>query len=284
MPKKGGKKKKGPDFETTGWLPEARAPASTRSRAHTRTLTQARRHAHSHARKRAGRHAGTRARAVRARLRTTPTKATPCAFNPPINQRRRPLALTVCRCRVQHCADEACRPFGFAANDVIITPLGIEVTVIGVKPAPKPEAPEAPEGGADGAEPTDEGEEDKKEDEKPRGNGTMWALFPGGYQVLSCVYSHRVRWRDSGPRGSRAHAPGSVALRSLAPLSPTVSLSFPRLLANSRRYARRQRRNLRSRATEEHTRACTLCEIRQYLKPNGEYDASMLPLHRTKLA
>jgi len=78
--------------------------------------------------------------------------------------------------------DEACRPFGFAANDVIITPLGIEVTVIGVKPAPKPEAPEAPEGGADGAEPTDEGGEDRKEDEKPRGNGTMWALFPGGYQ------------------------------------------------------------------------------------------------------
>lgn len=156
--------------------------------------------------------------------------------------------------------------------------------MIGVKPAPKPEAPEAPEGGADGAEPTDEGGEDKKEDEKPRGNGTMWALFPGGYQVLSCVHSHRVRWLDSGPRGSRAHAPGSVALRSLAPLSPTVSLSFPRLLANSRRYARRQRRNLRSRATEEHTRACTLCEIRQYLKPSGEYDASMLPLHRTKLA
>jgi hypothetical protein len=73
--------------------------------------------------------------------------------------------------------DEACRPFGFSANDVIITPLGIEVTVIGVKPAPKPE----PEDGADGAEPKGEDGEEK-EQEKPRGNGTMWALFPGGYQ------------------------------------------------------------------------------------------------------
>ena len=51
--------------------------------------------------------------------------------------------------------------------------------MIGVKPAPRPE----PEDGADGAELNGEDGEEK-EQEKPRGNGTMWALFPGGYQVL----------------------------------------------------------------------------------------------------
>ena len=92
MPKKGGKKKKGPDFETTGWstaLPDARAraPALARTRPHTRTLTQARRDAHSHARTRAGWHADMRARAMRAR---SPPNATLCACCPTIIQRPAP--------------------------------------------------------------------------------------------------------------------------------------------------------------------------------------------------
>jgi hypothetical protein len=58
--------------------------------------------------------------------------------------------------------------------------------VIGVKPAPMPE----PEVGADGAEPTQE--DGEKEEEKPRGNGTMWALFPGGYQVLHYALAPRA--------------------------------------------------------------------------------------------
>ena len=33
-----------------------------------------------------------------------------------------------------------------------------------------------------------EGEENKQ-DEKPRGNGTMWALFPGGFQVYVSIIS-----------------------------------------------------------------------------------------------
>jgi len=47
--------------------------------------------------------------------------------------------------------DDVCRPFGFAANDVIVTPLGIEVTIIGVKVPPAPPPPE----GDDGEPPAD---------------------------------------------------------------------------------------------------------------------------------
>ena len=115
--------------------------------------------------------------------------------------------------------DEVCRPFGFGANDVVITPLGIEVTIIGVKVPPAPAPPEGAdsEPPADGyyriclpqaqmvaiecgvshcpwdgatqndlvwdprdAEPPPDGE---NPEEQPRRQGTMWALFPGGYQV-----------------------------------------------------------------------------------------------------
>ena len=51
------------------------------------------------------------------------------------------------------CSDEVCRPFGFGANDVVVTPLGIEVTIIGVKAAPAPPPPE----GADGEPPAADG-------------------------------------------------------------------------------------------------------------------------------
>jgi hypothetical protein len=124
--------------------------------------------------------------------------------------------------------------------------------VIGVKPAPKPE----PEDGADGAEPKGEDGEEK-EQEKPRGNGTMWALFPGGYQVLHYALAPRA-------------LPGSLTFSGLLRAPPLTSYLFHHFLANSHRYGRRQHRNLRSKATEEHTRACTSCEIRQYLRLSGE--------------
>jgi hypothetical protein len=50
----------------------------------------------------------------------------------------------------QFLSDEVCKPFGFAANDIVITPLGIEVTIIGVKLPPAPEKPPEPDEPADG--------------------------------------------------------------------------------------------------------------------------------------
>ena len=82
--------------------------------------------------------------------------------------------------------------------------------MIGVKPAPKPE----PEDGADGAEPKGEDGEEK-EQEKPRGNGTMWALFPGGYQVLHYALAPRA-------------LPGSLTFSGfLSPCSSTYLLRLP---------------------------------------------------------
>mmetsp|Transcript_1385 Transcript_1385/g.3016 ORF Transcript_1385/g.3016 Transcript_1385/m.3016 type:complete len:135 (+) Transcript_1385:86-490(+) len=48
--------------------------------------------------------------------------------------------------------EESCKAFGFLFNDIVITPLGMEVEIAGVKKA--------------------EGE---------GGHPTMWAKFPGGY-------------------------------------------------------------------------------------------------------
>ena len=68
-------------------------------------------------------------------------------------------------------AAEVCKPFGFMANDMVITPLGVEITIIGVKMPPAREpAPGDPDADAD-AEQDEEGEH--AEGAEPRGNGVV---------------------------------------------------------------------------------------------------------------
>ena len=60
--------------------------------------------------------------------------------------------------------DESCQPFGFRVGDILMTPLGVEVTVIGVKP-------------------------------DASGENKLWAEFQGGLQSplnpnrFGCVFS-----------------------------------------------------------------------------------------------
>mmetsp|Transcript_17298 Transcript_17298/g.34513 ORF Transcript_17298/g.34513 Transcript_17298/m.34513 type:complete len:138 (+) Transcript_17298:94-507(+) len=69
--------------------------------------------------------------------------------------------------------EETCRAFGFLPNDIVITPLGMEVVIIGVKKA-----------------------------EGDSGMGTMWAQFQGGY-LSPLRPKNAIEFEEQGYR--RAH-------------------------------------------------------------------------------
>ena len=80
-------------------------------------------------------------------------------------------------------AAEVCKPFGFMANDMVITPLGVEITIIGVKMPPAREPPPGdPDADAD-AEQDEEGEH--AEGAEPRGNGVVCCVS----SLLACIFA-----------------------------------------------------------------------------------------------